>query len=132
MDFIDEVRQFSSRAQAMLPQLKTEEATKHSLVLPFIQMLGYNVFDPSEVVPEFTADVGTKKGEKVDYAIIIGGKPSILVEAKAVSDALVGHDAQLFRHFTTTEAKCAVLTNGTPTSFIRTCRSPTRWMTSPF
>ena len=60
--------------------LLTEEAAKTALVMPFLQSLGYDVFNPSEVVPEFTADVGTKKGEKVDYAICAGGKVSILIE----------------------------------------------------
>ncbi len=36
------------------------------MVMPFINALGYNVFDPLEVVPEYTADVGIKRGEKVD------------------------------------------------------------------
>ena len=60
----------------------TEEATKSALVLPFIQMLGYEIFDPTEVVPEYTADVGTKKGENVDYALMQNGKPAVLVECK--------------------------------------------------
>jgi len=40
--------------------------------MPFIDALGYDIFNPKEMVPEFTADVGTKKGEKIDYAIIQG------------------------------------------------------------
>jgi len=64
----------------LLAHLETEEATKNALVMPFIGTLGYNVFDPTEVVPEFTADFGTKKGEKVDYAIIRDGKPAMLFE----------------------------------------------------
>jgi hypothetical protein len=63
-----------------LDHLQTEEATKNALIMPFIQALGYDVFNPAEVVPEFTADVGTKKGEKVDYAVMRGGKPIILFE----------------------------------------------------
>ena len=59
--------------------LLTEEAAKNALVMPFMQALGYNVFNPSEVIPEFTCDVGIKKGEKVDYAICNDGKVSILV-----------------------------------------------------
>ena len=82
MDFIDDVRTRSGRFAKRLDHLETEEATKSALVLPFIQMLGYEIFDPTEVVPEFTADVGAKKGEKVDYAILRDGKPAILVECK--------------------------------------------------
>ena len=71
MDLIDRVREISNRIRKRIDNVETEEATEHALVMPFIyQVLGYNVFDPTEVVPEFTADVGTKKGEKVDYAIM--------------------------------------------------------------
>lgn len=93
--------------------LLTEEAAKTALVMPFLQALGYNVFNPSEVVPEFTCDVGTKKGEKVDYAICDGGKVTILIECKpANSELSVKHASQLFRYFATTDARLALLTNG--------------------
>ena len=81
--------------------------------MPFIQALGYNVFDPTEVVPEFTADIGTKKGEKVDYAIMQEGKPIILIEAKsATSDLGQEHASQLFRYFSVTDVRFGILTNG--------------------
>ena len=82
MDFIDDVRTTSKRYRSWLEHLNTEEATKTSLVMPFIQMLGYKIFDPTEVRPEYTADVGTKKGEKVDYALMLDGTPVVLIEAK--------------------------------------------------
>lgn len=126
MDFIDEIRQFSDKAKNVIPHLKTEEATKTALILPFLQILGYNVFDPLEVVPEFNADVGTKKGEKVDYAIMVGGKPAILIEAKAVTDSLSGHGNQLFRYFTTTPAKFAILTNGLVYKFFSDLQEPNK------
>ena len=76
MDLEDRVREISTRISKRLSNVETEEATKTALVLPFIQnVLGYNVFEPTEVVPEFTADVGAKKGEKVDYAIMKDGEP---------------------------------------------------------
>ena len=93
--------------------LLTEEAAKTALVMPFLQALGYDVFNPSEVVPEFCADVGTKKGEKVDYAICAGGKVSMLIECKPSTTALTlnnGH--QLYRYFSVTDARLAILTNG--------------------
>lgn len=70
MDFKDSIRQLSERALKMKDQLATEEATKTAVLLPFLQVLGYDVFNPSEVSPEFVADVGIKKGEKIDYAVI--------------------------------------------------------------
>ena len=70
MDFIDQLRVLASRIATTKDIVQTEEATKNAMVMPFIQILGYNVFDPLEVTPELIADVGTKKGEKVDYAIL--------------------------------------------------------------
>ena len=93
--------------------LVTEEATKNALVMPFIQALGYDVFDPSEVVPEYTADIGTKRGEKVDYAIVSGDQILMLFEAKRASANLGdAHSSQLFRYFTATQGRIGVLTNG--------------------
>lgn len=113
MDFIDQINALASRASSQIEHLATEEATKNALVMPFINALGYNVFDPTEVVPEFTADVGVKKGEKVDYAILIEGKPLILFECKAAGTKLSSnHASQLYRYFSVTEARIGVLTNG--------------------
>ncbi len=84
-----------------------------ALIMPFISALGYNVFDPSEVVPEFTADVGIKKGERVDYAIISEGRPIMLIEAKWSGEELdVNKEGQLLRYFNATPAKIGILTNG--------------------
>ncbi len=112
MDFIDQVKQLSIRVNKLKDSIKTEEATKTSLIMPFFSMLGYDVFNPEEFIPEFTADVGIKKGEKVDYAIISDGEPVILIEAKWCDEKLDKHDSQLFRYFGTTKAKFAILTNG--------------------
>jgi len=112
MDFADQIKQLSDRVESMKPQLQTEEATKNALIMPFIQALGYDVFNPNEVVPEFTADVGTKKGEKVDYALKHDKRIIILIECKGINDALVNHDSQLIRYFHACDAKFAILTNG--------------------
>ena len=113
MDFIDDVRTRSRRFQSRLEHLNTEEATKTALVMPFIQMLGYNIFDPTEVVPEFTADFGSKRGEKVDYALALDGEPVILIEAKRHGVNLrVEQESQLFRYFSATSARFGILTDG--------------------
>ena len=112
MDFADKLKQFSSRVEKLKDQIPTEEATKMSLIIPFFQMLGYDVFNPDEFLPEYTADVGIKKGEKVDYAILKDGNPVILIEAKWCGENLDRHSSQLFRYFGTTQAKFAILTNG--------------------
>ena len=80
----------TQRIPTLKERLTTEEATKQSLVLPFLQCLGYNVFDPHEVEPEYTADIGSKQGEKVDYAILSDGEPVILIECKKVSASSTG------------------------------------------
>lgn len=113
MDFIDQIKALASRIPTLRENILTEEAAKNALVMPMINTLGYNVFDPAEVIPEFTADHGTKKGEKVDYAIFKDGKPIILIECKPMnSDLNNAHASQLFRYFTVTEAKVGILTNG--------------------
>lgn len=113
MDLIDQLKQFSSRIEKIKESISTEEATKTSMIMPFFQMLGYDVFNPLEFVPEYTADVGIKKGEKVDYAIMDeAGNPLILIEAKWCGENLDKHGSQLFRYFATTSAKFGILTNG--------------------
>lgn len=112
MDFITEIKQLSERIEKLKGNILTEEATKHSFVMPFLKALGYDIFDPTVIVPEFIADIGTKKGEKVDYAIYKDGKPLILIEAKNHTANLNNHNSQLLRYFTVTDAKFGILTNG--------------------
>ncbi len=112
MDIKERLNSLAERAEKIIEQIKTEEGTKQSLILPFFQILGYDVFNPLEFCPEFDADYGIKKGEKVDYAILIDNEPTILIEAKACNDNLDKHGAQLFRYFNSSKAKFGVLTNG--------------------
>ena len=112
MTFEDQIRSFATRSQKLQESISTEEATKTSLIMPFFQILGYDVFNPEEFIPEFTADVGIKKGEKVDYAILINGEPVILVECKSINEDLKKHGSQLFRYFAATQSKFGILTNG--------------------
>ena len=113
MELIDSIRQIAKVYTERKDIIQTEEATKNAMIMPFISALGYNVFDPSEVVPEFVADVGIKKGEKVDYAIIKDGKPIMLIEAKWSGEELdVNKEGQLLRYFNATPAKIGILTNG--------------------
>ncbi|MEZ2440546.1 type I restriction endonuclease [Chitinophaga sp. RCC_12] len=112
MDFKDEIKLFGDKVEKLKNQIQTEEATKNAFIMPFIKVLGYDVFDPFEVMPEFIADIGIKKGEKVDYAILKEGKPSILIECKHWGESLDPHNSQLFRYFHTTAAKFGLLSNG--------------------
>jgi len=114
--------------------IQTEEATKNAFVMPFISLaLGYDVFNPNEVIPEFTADVGTKKGEKIDYAIVKDGELQMLIEAKTVGSPLsLNHASQLFRYFATTNARIAILTNGQHFHFFTDLDRPNRMDEKPF
>lgn len=133
MDFIDHLRVLSARISNTKNIIQTEEATKNAMIMPFIQILGYNVFDPLEVTPELVADVGTKKGEKVDYAILRDGKPIILFECKkAGSDLHINHASQLFRYFHVTEARFGVLTNGLTYRFFTDLDQPNKMDEKPF
>lgn len=113
--------------------LLTEEAAKNALVMPFLRALGYDVFNPGEVVPEFTCDVATKKGEKVDYAICAEGKVTMLVECKpANTDLSAKNAAQLFRYFSVTDARVALLTNGVVYKFFSDLDAPNKMDEKPF
>lgn len=133
MDLATRLVELQKRTIEHREVLLTEEAAKTALVMPFIQALGYDVFNPSEVVPEFTADVGTKKGEKVDYAICSGGAVRILIECKPSTSALnVNHASQLFRYFSVTDARLAVLTNGVVYQFYSDVEKPNKMDDKPF
>lgn len=133
MDLIDQLRILASRIVNTRAMIQTEEATKNAMVMPLIQALGYNVFDPTEVTPELVADVGTKKGEKVDYAILRDGKPIMLFECKkAGGDLNINHAGQLFRYFHVTEARFGVLTNGLEYRFFTDLEQPNKMDEKPF
>ena len=132
MDFNEKIKDFISRIEIIKDTLATEEATKTALIMPFFQSLDYDVFNPTEFIPEFTADIGVKKGEKVDYAIIRNGKPIIIIEAKSVTDKLKKHDTQLMRYFSVTDAKFAILTNGINYKFFTDLEQPNMMDEKPF
>lgn len=113
--------------------LLTEEATKNALVMPTLRALGYDVFDPTIVIPEFTADYGVKKGEKVDYAIMSGGEIAILVECKPIlSDLATTHASQLYRYFSVTKSRFGILTNGREWRFFTDLDAPNKMDDKPF
>ncbi|MGF6989796.1 hypothetical protein M2150_001039 [Lachnospiraceae bacterium PM6-15] len=133
MEFASKIREFSKRVDTLKDGISTEEAAKTSLVMPFFNLLGYDVFNPLEFTPEFTADVGIKKGEKVDYAIMRDGKPVILIECKCSNGDLSDkHGSQLFRYFGTSAAKFGILTNGIIYKFYTDLEESNKMDLSPF
>lgn len=132
MEFSNQIKSFSNSIDKRKGNVATEEATKTSLIMPFFQILGYDIFDPEEFIPEYTADVGIKKGEKVDYAISIDDQVVMLIEAKAVYEKLDKHSSQLYRYFTATNAKFAILTNGIRYKFFTDLDDQNRMDEKPF
>lgn len=127
------IEALGKRSKAAERQALTEEATKTSVILPFLQALGFDVFNLDEVTPEFVADIGTKKGEKVDFALKIDGKVAMLVEAKPIGTKLGDTQlSQLFRYFSVTEARLAILTNGREAWFYSDTDAPNKMDKQPF
>lgn len=134
MEFSERLAALATKVRNQASAIGTEEATKNAFIMPFIAtILGYDVFDPLEVVPEFTADVGIKRGEKVDYAIVRDGEVQILIECKTSLSALkIENASQLFRYFGTTNARLAVLTNGAVWQFYTDLDAPNKMDSKPF
>ncbi len=112
--------------------IKTEESTKTAMVLPLLRILGYDDSDPLEVIPEFVADISTKKGEKVDYCIQKEGRPIIIIECKHWKENLDLHSTQLERYFNFTDAKFGVLTNGIKYRFYTELEEKNKMDNEPF
>ena len=133
MDFIEELRNLSARITKQKELIQTEEATKMAFIVPFINLLGYDVFNPTEVVPEFVADVGTKQGEKVDYAIFKDDEVVMLIECKKYGEDLSDvHTSQLYRYFSMVHARFAVLTDGVLYRFYTDLEEPNMMDSKPF
>ncbi|MBP7885556.1 MAG: type I restriction enzyme HsdR N-terminal domain-containing protein [Candidatus Marinimicrobia bacterium] len=132
MDLKDHLKQINDKINKFKDSIQTEEATKNAFIMPFINALGYDIFNPQEVVPEFVADIGSKKGEKVDYAILKNNDPIILIECKHWKEDLDIHSTQLLRYFNTTKAKFAILTNGINYRFYTDLEEPNKMDEKPF
>lgn len=134
MEFYESLNNLAAKIRQQGQSISTEEATKTAFVMPFIQsVLGYDVFNPSEVLPEFICDVGTKKGEKIDYAIFKDGQVQMLIECKKLGEPLnVNHASQLFRYFHVTTARISILTNGRVYKFFTDLDAPNKMDEKPF
>lgn len=132
MDFIDQLKVLGERVEKLKNQIQTEEATKNAFIMPFIQMLGYDIFNPTEVVPEFVADFGASNIEKVDYAIVKDGQPIIIIECKWHGEKIERHYTQLHKYFHFTKARFAILTNGVDYNFYTDLEMPNKLDDKPF
>ncbi|WP_019810420.1 type I restriction endonuclease [Saccharomonospora halophila] len=134
MEIAERTQALAQKIRKHKAAIQTEEAIKNAFVMPFISdVLGYDVFNPDEVIPEFTADVGVKKGEKIDYAIAHDGRMQLLIEVKKIAEPLrAEHASQLYRYFAVTDARIAVLTNGETYEFYTDLEAPNRMDSKPF
>lgn len=132
MDFKDTIKQLTERVIKLKDNIQTEEATKNAFIMPFINSLGYDVFNPLEVIPEMVCDIGTKKGEKIDYAIMKDDEPILLIECKHWAQDLNLHDNQLLRYFNVSKAKFGLLTNGVIYRFYTDLIEPNKMDEKPF
>ncbi|CAA9588525.1 Prophage Lp2 protein 6 [uncultured Synechococcales cyanobacterium] len=134
MDFIDQIKPISEQISKLREHIKIEEATKSAFVMPLIQALGYNVFNPMEVCPEFIADAPGLKGETVNYAILRDGDPIMVFECKWCGEKLgyPSHGSQLYRYLSSTPAKFGVLTNGVLYRFYTDLEKPNMMDSKPF
>lgn len=132
MELYNQLKALADKVEQLKDKIETEESTKHAFTLPFINILGYDTFNPTEVVPEFTADIGLKKGEKVDYAIFQNDEPILIVECKHWKQNLDIHDSQLFRYFHVTKTRFALLTNGIKYRFYTDLEEANKMDKKPF
>ncbi|RJX19846.1 MAG: DNA polymerase III subunit epsilon [Ammonifex sp.] len=133
MGFKEDIQKLTAQIVERKPHVSNEEMTKQVLIMPFIQALGFDVFNPLEIRPEYMADFGKKKGEKVDYAVFKDGTPVMFIEAKSATESLENHDAQLARYFNATlEVRIAILTNGITYKFFSDLNSANMMDPSPF
>lgn len=133
--FIEDFRAFRGKVQQYSDKFDTmtEEATKNAIIMPFLVLLGYDVFDPEEIIPEYTCDVAGKKGEKIDYVILHDGEPTVLIEAKRAGLKLQKQQqGQLYRYFSTNRCRLAILTNGITYSFFSDINAPNVMDDEPF
>lgn len=132
MDFKEKLLTLAERVGRLKEQIHTEEATKMSFIMPFLNALGYDVYDPMQVTPECVCDYGTKKNEKIDYTVNIEGKPIMIIECKHWEQDLDKHKAQLFRYYQVSPAKFGLLTNGIVYKFFTDLETPNKMDDMPF
>jgi len=126
------LEQLHQRVDSLKDQINTEEATKNAFVMPFIQILGFDIFNPTEVIPEFICDIGTKKGEKIDYVIKKDGEPILIIECKHWKEKADAHNSQLHRYYHVSKSRFGVLTNGHTYNFYADLEKPNIMDEKPF
>jgi len=120
VDLKESIAVFVRRIKDLSDHVKgNEQATKQSLVGPLFSILGYDLTDPRECIPEFKTDFGIGRSVKpVDWSFMANGKPIFFVEAKEAGKKLAGYSEQLGDYFAkSTDVKLGILTNGVQWKF---------------
>ncbi|MDA2910170.1 hypothetical protein MYX04_04445 [Nitrospiraceae bacterium AH_259_D15_M11_P09] len=85
-----------------------EASTKQAVILPLLQLLGWDTYDIDEVTPEFpVGDNG-----RVAYALRPGRSTMVFIEVSPPGEELKQPLARLIDHAGQAGAKLAILTNG--------------------
>ena len=134
LEFEEKIKIFTSKIKEKLKHIDTEETTKTALILPFLnEVMGYDTTNPAEVKAEYTADLGAKRGEKIDLAILNEGEEIIMIECKSANSELsTDHLSQLYRYFNITDSELGILTNGVIYQIFTDSIKPGQMDKSPF
>lgn len=133
MTFEEKLKNFVDEIPEKIKHINSEETTKIALIMPLLRIMGYDTTDPRIVQLEFTADIGTKKGEKIDIAIFKNDEAEILIECKPCMNELdENHISQLYRYYNITNSKIGILTNGIVYKFFTDTKSPGKMDNTPF
>ena len=133
MDFKETILKLSEKVGKNKDACATEEATKTSLILPFIKALGFNIEDPHEVVPEYICNKMGNKSERVDYAILKESNPIILIECKHCKEDLsLEHVGHMKRYYQMASSKFGILTNGVNYKFFTDLDETNKMDEKPF
>lgn len=133
-DFILRLKNHIDHVKKVGEHCSTEETTKQALILPLLDILGFNPYDPTKVLAEFAADFpGVKATERVDYALYCNGQPVMFIEAKSYSSNLTNHAPQLSRYFNSSlGVTIGAITNGREWRFFTDLINPNVMDEKPF
>lgn len=112
-EFKERLVEHSKRALGLVGRVENEAAARMFLIMPFLQLLGYDPTNPDEIVPEADASFSDKFKNKVDYAIYQNNEPVIAIETKKVGALSEGTRGELKGYFNAMPSvKLGILTDG--------------------
>ncbi len=134
MELISNIQDIVTRIPKQRDHIRNQQATKTAFVLPFFNALGYDIFNPLEVIPDFTVNRSEQPREKMDYALSKDEKIIALVECRWCGDDLE-HDSprQLHQLYSLVpDVRLGILTNGISYQFFTDIDDNNQMDWSPF